>query len=225
MTKTRMAALMAASAFLVLASVPPASAAVIFSLTGVVGDANWQQADPQIVGLGSYAWFGPALYPYFQSSGGPGGPISVTYNGPGLELNLSQIYSDSDSWLAQCDDPSGCVNGNGFDEFDIGSGVAFREDYGSTTASFTDVVDANYYGPYFDLPASAPYGALIPGTQSGNVNYFLYFIVGPDGAGQPFSITISTVPEPATWAMFLIGFGAIGWTLRSARAALSPHDF
>ena len=25
------------------------------------------------------------------------------------------------------------------------------------------------------------------------------------------------VPEPGTWAMFLIGFGAIGWTLRNAR--------
>jgi PEP-CTERM motif len=26
------------------------------------------------------------------------------------------------------------------------------------------------------------------------------------------------VPEPATWAMFLLGFGAIGWTLRKARS-------
>jgi hypothetical protein len=25
------------------------------------------------------------------------------------------------------------------------------------------------------------------------------------------------VPEPATWAMFLLGFGAIGWTLRGNR--------
>ena len=25
------------------------------------------------------------------------------------------------------------------------------------------------------------------------------------------------VPEPGTWAMFLVGFGAIGWTLRNAR--------
>jgi len=28
---------------------------------------------------------------------------------------------------------------------------------------------------------------------------------------------IAGVPEPATWAMFLLGFGAIGWTLRSRR--------
>jgi hypothetical protein len=29
----------------------------------------------------------------------------------------------------------------------------------------------------------------------------------------------AAVPEPATWAMFLLGFGAIGWTLRSRRTA------
>ena len=30
------------------------------------------------------------------------------------------------------------------------------------------------------------------------------------------NITVTTgVPEPATWAMFLVGFGAIGWTLRA----------
>jgi hypothetical protein len=26
------------------------------------------------------------------------------------------------------------------------------------------------------------------------------------------------VPEPATWAMFLLGFGAIGFTMRRRRA-------
>jgi hypothetical protein len=36
------------------------------------------------------------------------------------------------------------------------------------------------------------------------------FTVGNDISGA--------VPEPATWAMFLLGFGAIGWTLRAARA-------
>jgi hypothetical protein len=30
--------------------------------------------------------------------------------------------------------------------------------------------------------------------------------------------TVDGVPEPATWAMFLLGFGAIGWTMRNRRA-------
>jgi hypothetical protein len=27
-------------------------------------------------------------------------------------------------------------------------------------------------------------------------------------------VTVSAVPEPGTWAMMLLGFGAIGWSLR-----------
>ena len=33
------------------------------------------------------------------------------------------------------------------------------------------------------------------------------------------NLTVSSVPEPATWAMFLLGFGAIGWTLRRRAVA------
>jgi hypothetical protein len=41
---------------------------------------------------------------------------------------------------------------------------------------------------------------------------------GPtDPPGNPPGELTSGVPEPATWAMFLIGFGTIGWTLRAAR--------
>ncbi len=32
-----------------------------------------------------------------------------------------------------------------------------------------------------------------------------------------FGDPVSAVPEPATWALFIVGFGAIGWMLRSAR--------
>jgi hypothetical protein len=40
-----------------------------------------------------------------------------------------------------------------------------------------------------------------------------------DWYGFTVGTDISAVPEPATWAMFLLGFGAIGWTLRSRRNA------
>jgi hypothetical protein len=35
--------------------------------------------------------------------------------------------------------------------------------------------------------------------------------------GGSITITETAVPEPATWAMMLIGFGAIGWQLRRRR--------
>ena len=37
-------------------------------------------------------------------------------------------------------------------------------------------------------------------------------------AGLPIA---GGVPEPATWIMFLLGFGAVGWTLRSRGSRMS----
>ena len=36
------------------------------------------------------------------------------------------------------------------------------------------------------------------------------------------SITINPVPEPATWAMMLLGFGAVGFAMRRRRMQLLP---
>ncbi|HWJ59374.1 MAG TPA: PEPxxWA-CTERM sorting domain-containing protein [Sphingomicrobium sp.] len=32
---------------------------------------------------------------------------------------------------------------------------------------------------------------------------------------------LAAVPEPATWAMMLIGFGAMGWSIRRRRGSLA----
>lgn len=47
-------------------------------------------------------------------------------------------------------------------------------------------------------------------------------VLDPEGDGAPTpyaltSISVSAVPEPATWAMMLFGFGAVGYGLRRAR--------
>ena len=43
--------------------------------------------------------------------------------------------------------------------------------------------------------------------------------------GDPLGLDVSAVPEPATWAMSLIGFGAIGGVLRRRGASMqSPVD-
>ncbi|MEP7129707.1 MAG: FxDxF family PEP-CTERM protein [Sphingomicrobium sp.] len=35
------------------------------------------------------------------------------------------------------------------------------------------------------------------------------------------TITITALPEPGTWAMMLLGFGAIGWQIRRRRSSLA----
>lgn len=85
------------------------------------------------------------------------------------------------------------------------------------------------------VPAAAPVGGVIPGTGSGpgGGGGFLFAplpfpgLGGPGGGGvvivrpggeQPSPPLVPppapAVPEPATWAMMLFGFGALGYTLR-----------
>jgi len=44
-----------------------------------------------------------------------------------------------------------------------------------------------------------------------------------NGRFVPYAVAVSStgaVPEPATWAMMIMGFGGVGWTLRRRRGAL-----
>ena len=69
-----------------------------------------------------------------------------------------------------------------------------------------------------------------PGTGGGTILYLFDF--GTTGAnsiqlnqsGFSNSILIGGgVPEPATWAMMLLGFGAVGFSMRRRRRALMPQ--
>ena len=60
---------------------------------------------------------------------------------------------------------------------------------------------------------------LIPGNggAGGNPND-IYFSAGPDGESNGLFGALAAVPEPSTWAMMILGFGLIGFSLRSARS-------
>ncbi|MES2325864.1 MAG: PEPxxWA-CTERM sorting domain-containing protein [Pseudomonadota bacterium] len=53
-------------------------------------------------------------------------------------------------------------------------------------------------------------------SQSAGLSYDTNGIIN-----QANSVTITAVPEPSTWAMMLIGFGAIGWQLRRRKRSTS----
>jgi PEP-CTERM motif len=80
-----------------------------------------------------------------------------------------------------------------------------------------------------DLNFTSPDGGI---TENGSlVGLFLeagsytFHLSGTRGAESSFSGTLNyaaapAVPEPATWAMMLLGFGAVGWQMRRRRAPL-----
>ena len=67
-------------------------------------------------------------------------------------------------------------------------------------------------------------------TTEGGVTAFDQSLVngalGGGNNGSPGVWTLesptSAVPEPATWLLFLLGFGGIGWVLRTRRGSFSP---
>jgi hypothetical protein len=72
---------------------------------------------------------------------------------------------------------------------------------------------------------SVTFDLSITGLNTTNFNQIanVGFGLGPDSAnkpdkddvgGAPTASFSTAVPEPATWAMFLVGFGAIGFTMR-----------
>jgi PEP-CTERM motif len=81
---------------------------------------------------------------------------------------------------------------------------------------FTD--DTGQYGLYGDVGNGYSKGKLFSGTSSLAPNP----VTLPDDLAfrtyasdvVPALLTVPAVPEPATWAMMLVGFGAVGFALR-----------
>jgi hypothetical protein len=60
-------------------------------------------------------------------------------------------------------------------------------------------------------------GEVIIGGRTGFGTDLAFRVTGSGGVGA--------VPEPTTWAMMLLGFGAIGASLRTARRETTPRLF
>jgi hypothetical protein len=97
---------------------------------------------------------------------------------------------------------------------------------GVTSGSYSQVFDLNslsFYNPAFvssngGTLASAR-AAFTQGLLSGRTYLNVHTTSFPGGEirGQ-----LTAVPEPATWAMFLTGFGAVGYSMRSRKVG---HKF
>lgn len=91
---------------------------------------------------------------------------------------------------------------------------------------------------WFSTTNAATLAAIFLGLSDGSLSYYVNdvdpddnfydFTQGVDGGlinvGQgPVITPPGGVPEPATWAMMLLGFGGIGWAMRRGRRTATAH--
>jgi hypothetical protein len=96
---------------------------------------------------------------------------------------------------------------------------------GVTAGSYTNTfntLDPLFYNPAFitangNTVAGAE-AALFGAIGSGRAYLNIHSNAFPQGEIRAFLVA---VPEPATWAMMLIGFGAMGWSIRRRRTSLA----
>lgn len=160
---------------------------------------------------------------FFVSGNILDGPISATFGDTGIPTGLfTDLY---DFIIPQSGTGSGSVtttvdiNGlNGVSDLDIYSvlvngiaATATYKDASGTTCTTPGLGSCGITETFAlnDVPihAGAPNEISVSGLSRGNGSY---------GGNATFS-PMRAVPEPATWALMLLGFGAIGFTMRSRR--------
>jgi len=171
--------------------------------------------------FGKLLWAGGALLA-LQASSASAATFDWSYAGPGVSgsgtFTANFVGADTYGLTAI----TGTANGQtilGLDSYDGPDNVVFSPsppDVAVDTLGFSfSVGAAGSYNLFEDdglYTPGPPYGC---GTE--------YCLLGPGtaGAGDPLvaltSFTLTPVPEPATWAIMLVGFGGLGAAMRAAR--------
>lgn len=85
---------------------------------------------------------------------------------------------------------------------------------------FSNLSFSSIGGVPLSLVGQASFGIFIPTTRTGSYNtnvLYLGFddqITNIDDNHDDFMVRVTAVPEPASWAMLIIGFGIVGMTAR-----------
>lgn len=194
---------MMAAAICILAGAPAAQAAVVdvsFTTTGVSGDWIYDFTLANNLGGTNALYFFGVVAPATDVVEAPG----VWTESPGNTPWSNASYGGSNIAYNNV----WCVNGCGDISAGIPSGQSlsgFKVHDVSTTAQtsfawFTFAIGGNYDGPEcFNCGGN-------PGFEG---------VTGQAGPGGP------GVPEPATWAMMIIGFGAAGSMIRRRKAVVA----
>jgi len=132
-----------------------------------------------------------------------------------VDWGISSSVDYAISGTASLTKGSGGTNGMGYDVYE----------YGSLIAPLTLAAGTYYFGLQNVVTSGNAYGywdvnngpSVAFENQLGNVNGYL----SAGSNSTAFTLLSSGVPEPASWAMMLGGFGLVGGAMRRRRASVS----
>lgn len=210
-----------------------ADAALVYSLTGTVGDSSWYPLSPP----GEFVLFGganlPASPPPPAFTGAYGAfstdPVQYTfkfttsanvtfiggyddYYGDGGEI----IYDQSTGSFIQYSGDGGPVNEGAANlPSTFSAHSAEFQAFSNPTAIYNDVGYVTDYTLSGDFSGRQYTGELVDWSTAAGI-LDLSWQINVDGiGGEPFSLQVfSSAPEPGAWALMVLGFAGIGAPLR-----------
>jgi hypothetical protein len=153
-------------------------------------------------------------YSLLNPSPNPGNP-SANISGFGFNItNASVDLSTSSASTTSGGTATNAINGVGSGQISSGITVDFCATAGPTCSGGGNggPTPGNTFGGNLVLELTSSPSVL---DLAGPVLRFQN--TGPNGNGSDTGLPVPGVPEPASWALMLIGFGAIGWTIRRRR--------
>ncbi|PZU10360.1 PEPxxWA-CTERM sorting domain-containing protein [Sphingomonas sp.] len=146
-----------------------------------------------------------------------GGTVASAITDAGKVTKLSALLSNGEALVTDADHSAAQqlavweIINEGSGVYNLGAGDFFASNISANAVSLANSYLANVNNGVWAADPSLSLAVL---TSPNNQTQLVF--------GASAAKVLGSVPEPATWAMMLIGFGAIGGTMRARRTPIRP---